>query len=85
MRVIVAGLDQDFRCRPFGPMPHLLAIAEKVDKALAICVSCGRPSHRTERVSSGDALIDVGAGDKYRAVCRRCYTEQHAAALQKVG
>ncbi len=77
-RVIVAGLDQDYLGRPFGPMPQLLAIAENITKTLAICVVCGTPSHRTDRVAESEGVIDVGATDKYRALCRRCFAEKLA-------
>ena len=72
-RVIVAGLDQDFRGLPFEPMPQLLAIAEYITKTLAICVNCGNPADRTQRkVKSVDRVL-VGASDSYEARCRRCH------------
>lgn len=72
-RVIVAGLDQDFRGRPFDPMPQLLSIAEYITKTLAICVRCGAPANRTQRlVESSDRLL-VGAGGAYEARCRLCF------------
>ena len=72
-RVIVAGLDQDFRARPFDPMPQLLCIAEYITKTLAICVRCGAPANRTQRlVESSDRLL-VGAGGAYEARCRLCF------------
>src|SRR5882672_637380 len=72
-RVIVAGLDQDFRGRPFDPMPQLLTIAEYITKTLAICVRCGAPANRTQRlVASADRLL-VGAGEVYEARCRLCF------------
>ena len=72
-RVIVAGLDQDFRGRPFDPMPQLLSIAEYITKTLAICVRCGAPANRTQRlVASPDRLL-VGAGETYEARCRLCF------------
>lgn len=80
-RVIVAGLDQDYRGEPFGPMPAILAIAEQVTKSLAICVLCGHPSHRTDRLTEGFDVIEVGAADKYRALCRRCFAEKRARLL----
>jgi len=66
-RVIVAGLDLDYRGQPFGPMPHLLAVAEYVTKTLAVCMKSGLPASRTQRISSGTDLIDVGHTDKYEA------------------
>ena len=72
-RVIVAGLDQDFRGRPFDPMPQLLSIAEYITKTLAICVRCGAPANRTQRlVESSDRLL-VGAAGDYEARCRLCF------------
>ncbi len=72
-RVVVAGLDQDFRGVPFEPMAKLLAVAEYVTKNLAICVICGNPANRNQRVSSGKKRIEVGSTDKYEARCRRCF------------
>ena len=72
-RVIVAGLDQDFRGVPFEPMAHLLAVAEYVTKNLAICLVCGNPANRNQRVSASKKRIDVGHSDKYEARCRRCF------------
>ena len=72
-RVIVAGLDQDFRGKPFDPMPQLLAVAEYITKTLAICVQCGAPANRTQRlVKSSDRFL-VGAVDLYEARCRFCF------------
>ncbi len=72
-RVIVAGLDQDYRARPFGPMPTLLAMAEYITKTLAICVKCGAPANRTQRIAKSKELVLVGAQEAYEARCRRCY------------
>jgi len=72
-RVIVAGLDQDYRGRPFGPMPHLMAVAEYVTKAYAICVVCGNPANRSQRVRGGDEVVQVGTSDSYEPRCRRCF------------
>ncbi len=70
-RVIVAGLDQDYKGKPFEPMPQLLAIAEYITKTLAICVVCGNPADRTQRkVVSKDRVL-VGAADLYEARCRK--------------
>ena len=72
-RVIVAGLDQDFRGNPFDPVPQLLSIAEYITKTLAICVRCGAPANRTQRlVESSDRFL-VGAVDAYEARCRLCF------------
>ncbi len=79
VRVIVAGLDMDFRGEPFGPMPLLMAEAELVDKLHAICVVCGRPASRTQRLIDGrpasynDPVILVGASEVYEARCRHCH------------
>ena len=78
-RVVIAGLDQDFRGEPFGTVPTLLALAEKVDKLQAICVVCGEPASRTQRIIGGspakytDAIIMVGADEKYEARCSKCH------------
>ena len=78
-RVIVAGLDNDFRGEPFGPVPYLMAEAEVVDKLQAICVVCGAPATRTQRLIDGrpasydDPIILVGASEVYEARCRRCH------------
>lgn len=78
-RVIVAGLDTDFRGEPFGPMPLLMAQAEQVHKLQAICVICGDEASRTQRLVDGqpaaydDPLIVVGASETYEARCRTCH------------
>ena len=78
-RVICAGLDLDFRGEPFGPVPVLLALAERVDKLEAICVVCGEPATRTQRIVNGipafydDPLIVIGAQEAYEARCRSCH------------
>ncbi len=79
LRVIVAGLDMDFRGEPFGPMPVLMAQAEQVDKLQAICQCCGAPASRTQRLINGqpaaydDPVILVGAKEVYEARCRKCH------------
>jgi thymidine kinase len=70
-RVIVAGLDQDWRGRPFAPMDHLLAVSESVTKVLAICTVCGNPANRSQKVVAGNDLFCVGAAEAYEARCRR--------------
>ena len=72
-RVIVAGLDQDYLGRPFEPMPQLLAIAEYITKNLAICMVCGNPADRSQRVVNRDARFLVGEADAYEARCRKCW------------
>jgi len=78
-RVIVAGLDQDYTGKPFEPMPRLLAIAEFITKIHAICVKCGATANFTQRTVESDALVEVGAADKYEARCRQCFVP-HADA-----
>jgi thymidine kinase len=72
-RVIVAGLDQDYKARPFEPMPQLLAIAEYITKTLAICVVCGAPANRTYRKVQRGGRVVVGGAEIYEARCRRCF------------
>ncbi len=72
-RVVIAGLDQDYRGKPFEPMPQLLAIAEYITKTLAICVVCGNPADRTQRTTEASELVLVGAKDSYEARCRACF------------
>lgn len=69
-RVIVAGLDQDYRALPFEPMPQLLAVAEYITKTMAICVICGAPANRTQRVSKESDRVLVGGDNHYEARCR---------------
>ncbi len=82
-RVICAGLDMDFRGEPFGPIPQLLSIAERVDKLQAICVVCGRPASRTQRLIEGspacyeDPVVLVGASEVYEARCRLHHEVPH--------
>jgi thymidine kinase len=79
LRVILAGLDVDFRGEPFGPMPLLMAEAEEVTKLQAICVVCGAPASRTQRLIDGqpaaydDPVILVGGSESYEARCRACH------------
>ena len=77
-RVIVAGLDQDFRGLPFGQVPQLMAIAEHVTKLQAVCSVCGSPASRTQRLIDGEpAAFDdgilVGASESYEPRCRHCH------------
>lgn len=77
--VVVGGLDQDFRREPFGPMPHLMAIADEVVKLRAICMKCGRLASHTYRAIDGkpahrdDPTVLIGAAESYEARCRNCY------------
>ncbi len=70
-RVIVAGLDQDFQGRPFEPIPELLAVAEYITKNLAVCMVCGAPADRSQRLDPSEAQVLLGATDLYEARCRR--------------
>ncbi|QUW21156.1 thymidine kinase [Sporosarcina sp. Marseille-Q4063] len=82
-RVIIAGLDQDFRGEPFGPMPRLMAVAEHVTKLQAVCTKCGSPASRTQRLINGvpagydDPIILVGAKEGYEARCRKHHEVPH--------
>lgn len=73
-RVIVAGLDQDYKAKPFEPMPQLLAVAEYISKIQAVCVICGAPANRTQRVTKGENRVLVGGTDHYEARCRLHHT-----------
>jgi thymidine kinase len=72
-RVIVAGLDTDFRGEPFSPIPELLAIAEYITKTHAICVICGNPANFTQRTSKSRDQVVIGTSDIYEARCRNCF------------
>jgi len=73
VRVIIAGLDQDFRGIPFDPVPQLLSIAEYITKTHAICVRCGQPANYSQRIVEREERVAVGAADMYEARCRRCF------------
>ena len=77
IRVIAAGLDQDYMRRPFGPMPGLLAVAEEIDKMHAVCVRCRGAAHYSQRVAGGNSQVEVG-DSSYEARCRACYEPYHA-------
>ena len=78
-RVIVSGLDTDFRAEPFSFMPRLLSIAEYVTKLTAVCVKCGAPATKTQRIVNGkpakylDPIVLIGASESYEARCRHCH------------
>jgi thymidine kinase len=80
-RIIIAGLDTDYLGRPFHPMPELLAVADEITKALAICMQCGNPAKHTQRLIASEDLIVVGAEGMYEARCRRCF-EPNLAAVE---
>jgi len=73
VRVIVAGLDMDFEGKPFGPVPHLLSIADYITKVHAICVRCGDIAHFSYRTSADKGKILLGEKDSYEPRCRTCY------------
>jgi thymidine kinase len=73
LRVILAGLDLDFKGRPFGPMPALMAIAEQVTKVRAVCTECGADACRSQRLIEGESQVQIGGGEAYEARCRACY------------
>jgi thymidine kinase len=73
VRVIVAGLDQDYLGKPFEPMPQLLAVAEYITKTRAICMVCGNPANHTQRLVASRDRVLLGAGGTYEARCRRCF------------
>jgi len=72
-RVVVAGLDTDYRGVPFGPMPQLMCEADYLDKLRAICVKCGNPASYTQRTSLDSEQVVIGELDKYEARCRNCF------------
>lgn len=76
IRVIIAGLDMDYRGKPFGPMPHLLAIAEYVTKVHAICIQCGDLAHHSYRTVPNNQLIMLGETEIYQPLCRKCYNQK---------
>lgn len=73
LRVIVAGLDQDYTGKPWEPVPTLLAIAEYITKTHAICVRCGEPANYSQRIFQSEERVAVGAGGMYEARCRNCF------------
>ncbi|HYL98329.1 MAG TPA: thymidine kinase [Blastocatellia bacterium] len=79
LRIIAAGLDQDYLRRPFGSMPPLLSVAEYVSKMHAVCVRCGGPAHYSQRIAGGNSQIEVG-DISYEPRCRLCYEPYLAAA-----
>jgi thymidine kinase len=80
VRVICAGLDQDYQGKPFEPMPQLLAIAEYITKELAICVVCGNPANRSQRLIARGERVLVGAQGAYEARCRKCHVAEPSEA-----
>lgn len=80
-RVIVAGLDQDYLGRPFEPIPQLMAVAEHVTKLHAVCVVCGAPANHSQRITSSEERVVIGAGDAYEPRCRSCFRPQGDQAV----
>ncbi len=78
VRVIVAGLDMDFRGKPFGPIPHLLATAEYVTKVHAICMKCGELANHSHRLDTDDRLVKLGEKESYEPLCRSCFNSATA-------
>lgn len=75
-RVVIAGLDMDYRGRPFGPMPSLMAVAEYVTKVHAICVRCGSLANHSHRVIASDKLVELGEQQEYEPLCRACFSQE---------
>jgi thymidine kinase len=75
VRVVIAGLDMDYKGVPFGPMPKLLCIAEYVTKVHAICLSCGNLAQFSHRTANESGQVLVGAVEKYQPLCRACYNK----------
>ncbi|MEM9820337.1 MAG: thymidine kinase [Bacteroidota bacterium] len=82
IRVIIAGLDMDYKGRPFGPMPHLLAVAEYITKVHAICHHCGNLATHSYRLSEESSQVMLGEKDRYEARCRTCYHMGNILNLQ---
>lgn len=78
VRVVIAGLDQNYRGEPFEPIPQLLAIAESISKLTAVCVQCGGEATRSHRKAGGEATVEVGGADAYEARCRACSMRREA-------
>ena len=82
-RVIVAGLDQDFRGQPFEPIPTLMALAEFVTKQHAICMQCGNPANRSQRLVNRAERVLLGETEAYEARCRRCFSPDLPGEIQQ--
>jgi len=77
-RVVVSGLDMDFKGNPFGPMPALMAIAEYVTKVHAICIRCGNPANYSHRTVADEKLVVLGETDSYEPLCRKCFIDSNS-------
>ena len=73
IRVIVAGLDMDFKGKPFGPMPQIMACAEYITKVHAICMHCGELANHSHRINTDESLVQLGETDAYEPLCRSCF------------
>ena len=74
-RVLVSGLDMDFKGNPFGPMPALMAIAEYVTKVHAVCIRCGNPANYSHRTGTEEKLVMLGETEAYEPLCRKCFID----------
>jgi len=83
LRVIVAGLDMDYRGIPFGPMPALMAIADDVSKEHAVCVRCGNPGYVSHRLASSDKQVLLGEKNEYEPICRHCFEAERQRTKAK--
>ena len=83
-RVIVAGLDTDYLGNAFKPIPELMAVAEFVTKHLAVCMRCGSPANRSQRLLGGGDLVEVGSSESYEARCRRCFEPEAQRQMEMV-
>jgi thymidine kinase len=81
VRVVVAGLDMDFRGKPFGPIPHLLSTAEYVTKVHAICMRCGDLANHSHRLDADERLVKLGEKESYEPLCRACFNEAMKGGL----
>ncbi|MEZ5041739.1 MAG: thymidine kinase [Saprospiraceae bacterium] len=82
IRIIIAGLDMDFKGRPFGPIPNLLAVAEYITKVHAICQHCGNLATHSYRLTADENTVVLGEKDRYEARCRTCYHMGNILSLQ---
>lgn len=82
LRVIIAGLDQDYLGQPFGPMPELLAAAESVLKLKAVCMVCGGEAAKTQRITRENKQVVVGSSEHYEARCRACFDPEHTFLIE---
>ena len=80
VRIIAAGLDLDYRGKPFGVIPELLALAEEVTKLHAVCMETGRPAHFSHRIAGGNSTVEVGEKDRYIPLTRQAFVEARRQA-----